>query len=205
MKTTIKHLLAFVSLFVIATFGLSGCSSTLDKVSSLVTKPVPRITTVTNSVIETRIEVVTNFVPVIQNINGVATTNIEAKVESHATEIPMLRIESVTNVTYVLKDGLSKGVNVATAGAAFIPPPYGTATTAALGILSGALAFLVRRKNGQNESLTGQLTAVVHGVEQATLAIDPKIGETIKNTIATTSKILGVSDDLNSTVQTLTS
>lgn len=196
-KLTLAFLLTCILLF-------AGCASTLDKVSSLVTKPVPRITTVTNSVIEKRIEVVTNFVTEIKTVRGLTTTNIEAVVESHTNEIPIIRIESVTNVTYVLKDGLNKGVNVATAGAAFIPPPYGTATTAALGILSGALAFLVRRKNGEKANLTDQLTAVVHGVEQATAAIDPKIGETIKSTIATTSKILGVADDLNATVQSLT-
>lgn len=180
----------------------TGCSSILDKLATAATKPVTTVNTVTNTVVAEQIQTVTNFVPQVQIVQGEPVTNVESRVVIVTNEVPVTQIQTVTNTVYVTKDGLDKTLAITQAGAAFVPPPYGTIATVGLGLVSGFLGFLVKRKNGENQSLSGQLTAVVKGVEQVSAALPAD--NKLKETIADVSKVLGVSDDLHQTVQTLT-
>lgn len=193
----------------VAVFALSGCTTLLDKAAGAVSSPVVTERVVTNTV--PQLQIVTNVVREIVQLPGEINTVTNLVREVVTNTIQVTRVETAYVTNYVEKPSLANGLKLAETGAAFVPPPYGTAATGVLGILSAGLVLLVRRKNAQagalaeqNDSLTTQLQAVVKGVEQVTTVINPQVGEQVKNIIAQTSKALGVADDLHASVAQMT-
>jgi hypothetical protein len=190
----------------VALLALSGCG-TVGKIASLTTRPASQsVETVTNTVVQTNIVTATNLVQErIRTPDGTVTTNFVPQIVLVTNQIPVTVIELHTNAVYQTKEAITTGIQVGKTVASFLPAPFGGAATAILGLLTAGLGALAASKNKQANSLNDQLAAVVHGVEQATSAIDPAIGAKVKDTIAHTSRVLGVADQLDDTVQKLTS
>lgn len=181
-------LIAHCSLLI--AFLATACASNpfdkpLDKLADYATVAEAQILTVTNYI--DRIE--------IRELPG------ENRTITNVIAVP--QIEYRTNLIYLAKPAVEKTLAVTSAGAAFIPPPWNLAVEAGLGIMSGFLAFLVKRRNGEKKNLETQLTAVVHGVEKISDAL-PVESKHIKSTIAKTAEALGIATDLYKTVKKLT-
>ncbi|HUS37351.1 MAG TPA: hypothetical protein VM680_18535 [Verrucomicrobiae bacterium] len=201
---------AIVFLLFIVSLG-SGCA-VLDKAASAVTRS--RVSVVTN-VVE---RVVTNVVSIPIRVPGPVSNVFITNFVDRVSVVTNVAPERVTNEVFEVKPGISAGINVARAGSALAPPPYGTVASGVLAALSAGLGFLAARKNkqaalakeewGKAEYLAArtkeQLKAVIVGVEEATKALDPVAGNTVKGLIAKTSKVLGVARELDNAVQTIT-
>lgn len=179
-----------VSLFLFCAFG-TGCAG----LQNAVTEPRQAITT--NQVTETR--VVTNIVPVIVQVPSGVVTNFVDRVETNV----ITTVEVKTNTVYVARESIATGISIGQA-AAPLAGPYGGAIAAGLTALSGVLGWLVKRKNGEAQSLSDQLTATVMGVERVARALPEGQGDAVKKAIATISKELGVSDALHDSVKEIT-
>jgi hypothetical protein len=178
----------------------SGCASNpLDKLANLVTRP-GHTNYVTNVVEVLR----TNLVPVLVQVPvpGSNTVSTVTNFVERVTTNDVLRVE--TNIVYVAATGLQSGLAIGQA-AAPLAGPWAPAAEAGLLLLSGGLAFLVKRKNGEAQSLSDQLQAVVTGVENVASALPEGQGKKVKDGIQQAAVLLGVQKELHASVQEHTS
>ena len=116
------------------------------------------------------------------------------------TNTVMIPIQ-VTNLIYTVNPGVDQAINTGQTVSSFLPPPYGTAATAGLGLLSAVLGFIARAKSQKLDSVQAvadMVKPIIAGVEQGGDAAT-------KQAIQSHAAAAGVQQHLDQMVQTLTS
>jgi len=107
--------------------------------------------------------------------------------------------------SYLPSAEVQAGTKTASAVAAVVPPPYGTAVdlgvkafAGIVSLLAGIQTYRSSKKQEQLDSATGQLVSVVQAIE--TTASKSGTAADVKSAAATISKAAGVGSDLALTV-----
>jgi len=133
-----------------------------------------------------------------QNVQSVTNPDGSIGIVTNTVMVPRY----VTNgMTYTVSAGAQKIIAGGETVSSLIPPPYGTAATAGLGILSGVLGFIARAKSKKLDSvqsIADLVQPMIAGIEKAG---DPNT----KAAVQSAAVAAGVQPQLHQVVQTVTS
>jgi hypothetical protein len=126
-------------------------------------------------------------------------TNQDGSVVS-VTNTTLIPRQVTNGMTYAVSSSTANIISAAQSAGGLLPPPYGTALTGGLTVLSGILGFIANLKSkqlGVAQPLADMVEPMIAGVEQGN---DPATKQAIKsNAIGA-----GVQDDLDKKVQAVT-
>ncbi len=186
MKRNNVPALLSILLFTAIAFLFSGCNTPGSASGGLLTQQVQQRT-------NTVAEPFESYVEQFNAATGATETNLVTLTNY------VQKVETVTN--YAPNPAILASVETVRTFTPLIPAPFNTATELALSASTVFLAWLARKRNGENKDQLEQLKAIIAGVESATRK---DTGSTVKKEIEAKAAAAGVLPQLNDLVKQLT-